>query len=452
MRLAYPRGSVPGGVGRRQGSAAIRRRILLASGTVTAAGVVAAACAQGESAQQPQAAAKQTTVSYWTDWASGVRLDWLKTAMPRFEAENPGIKVDLNAQAADLLIGEKLVVAVSSGTVADVVLGWGAILPFLAESKVVLDVRPYLKASRLDLNDLFSIESAIKYRDAIYGLPFQFVVFTPVYNKSLFQRLGVSEPTESWTWDDMVNAGKRLTSSADNRWGYDVYNHLAHWTNFVAVNGGELISSDGKRSQVHTPAVVEVFQWHVDLIHKHGIATADRSGKSFAAGNFAVALSGTPKALARQVGGQFELDVMYLPKWTKNGKRLVRNDDQPNWITIGAKTHNHPDEAFQFARWLSGSETAQGLVAETQPCTPVLKKVAQGAFSAPPPTNMKLLVEQAVKWGWPQGDPTFKFADLWYPAVMKELDAAYKGEKGVREACEAASRAGDAVLAKGYGG
>jgi hypothetical protein len=35
---------------------------------------------------------------------------------------------------------------------------------------------------------------------------------------------------------------------------------------------------------------------------------------------------------------------------------------------------------------------------------------------------------------------------------MKELDPAYKGEKSVREACEAASRAGDAVLAKGYGG
>jgi ABC-type glycerol-3-phosphate transport system substrate-binding protein len=200
-------------------------------------------------------------------------------------------------------------------------------------------VAPWLRSSKLDLNDLTVLPSSIKHANVTYGLPFQATVDGFVYNKTLFQREGVPLPTEAWTWDNVIDAAKRLTDVSARRWGIgSVAPHWAHWGWVVESAGGKFISDDGKKTLLNTPLVIEAFQHRVDLILKHQVAPPlSVTGLSFQAGNLAMNLNRTPKALIPLVGSQFEWDVMYIPKWHKSGKRVVRQDDQANWLTDAAK-------------------------------------------------------------------------------------------------------------------
>lgn len=44
----------------------------------------------------------------------------------------------------------------------------------------------------------------------IYGIPKDWSVLSLFYNKKLLSQAGVSEPTETWTWDDLFNAAKEI--------------------------------------------------------------------------------------------------------------------------------------------------------------------------------------------------------------------------------------------------
>jgi multiple sugar transport system substrate-binding protein len=273
-----------------------------------------------------------------------------------------------------------------------------------------------------------------------------------VYNKTLFQQAGVPAPTEAWTWNDVIEAGRRLTDEGANRWGVgNILPHWSRWSWVVAENDGKLISDDGKHSLLTTPPVVEAVQLQVDLIHRHRVAPLPTFTGSFARGNYATTYSGVPKANVVAVGSQFEWDVMYVPKWPRTGKRVLRIDDQANWMTAQGKQRGHGDQAYELLRWMSAGEPAQRLVAELGPCYPVLKKVAQQPpYGAPPPASIAILAEHTQKW--PAGDPVFLYSELWYRAVTAALTPAYTGERSVPEALDAANRAGDGILAQGYEG
>ena len=53
-----------------------------------------------------------------------------------------------------------------------------------------------------------------EFNKKIHGLPYQFVVNTWLYNKTWFRQQGVAFPTDAWTTDDLLEAGKKLNIPA----------------------------------------------------------------------------------------------------------------------------------------------------------------------------------------------------------------------------------------------
>ena len=53
-----------------------------------------------------------------------------------------------------------------------------------------------------------------------YAVPKDYDTIGLWYNKTLFDKAGVSYPDDTWTWDDMYNAAVKLTDKANGIYGY----------------------------------------------------------------------------------------------------------------------------------------------------------------------------------------------------------------------------------------
>src|SRR5688572_581420 len=169
---------------------ATRRRVL--GGTLLAGPAVLAACA-GPGAGAPAVEAKEVTLTYISDWSSGVRGEWVKAAMPRFTEENPKIKIQVDTWGGDVIASS--IANAAAGTLQDVLLGANDVFIQLARSGAMQDITGALKTLKVKMEDLVHVPSTISYNGKQYGLPFQFIVQAMVLNKTIFRNASVPLPT-----------------------------------------------------------------------------------------------------------------------------------------------------------------------------------------------------------------------------------------------------------------
>ena len=162
-----------------------RRNVLSATIATATAGVGAlAACqAPGQSAA-PRMDEREVTLTYITDWTSGARGEWVKQGMPKFTAEFPKIKVQIeNATGA---LQTVLLASAAGGTIQDVFNNENDVYMKLAQQGDMKDIAPILKSLKVNQADVVSIPSAHTYKGKQYGLPLQLSLATMMINKTLF--------------------------------------------------------------------------------------------------------------------------------------------------------------------------------------------------------------------------------------------------------------------------
>ena len=101
-----------------------------------------------------------------------------------------------------------------------------------------------------------------------YGVPNSFSTVLLIYNKDLFDKAKVDYPTDDWTWNDAMNAAKKIRALDKDIYGYY---HPLSYNEFYKVaqqNGGSLISEDGKSFTMDTPENVEALKYMVDMQNK----------------------------------------------------------------------------------------------------------------------------------------------------------------------------------------
>ncbi|NOU75843.1 extracellular solute-binding protein [Paenibacillus sp. LMG 31458] len=155
---------------------------------------------------------------------------------------------------------------------------------------IFIDLNPYIAENEGLEQELYSgLLRVARHGGMLPGLPIE--VSSPLirYNKEMFDRAGLSYPTETWTWDDMVEMAKRLTIR-DNKgivsqFGFGLGVDIEWFEPFVMRNGGRYISPDGSTSRgyVDSPATIEAFRKIIDAYRVHHIIR--KPGEHFIAGN-----------------------------------------------------------------------------------------------------------------------------------------------------------------------
>ena len=113
----------------------------------------------------------------------------------------------------------------------------------------------------------------------LYALPYDATPTVVFYNKELFQEAGADEPELNWATEDFLAAAEATTSDGVD--GFAIGQGITPIATLMTANGESYVDED-RQPTLSEPALAERFQFLVDLVNEHEVASAlEASGGSF---------------------------------------------------------------------------------------------------------------------------------------------------------------------------
>jgi len=316
-----------------------------------------------------QSSRGKTTLTFYS-WAdSGAERTMLESVAADYEASHPNIHIEQNYGGTEYL--SKINTMIASGTTPDVfqineflAIDWG-------EKGVAADLNPYYAKSGVKPEDMY-INSYLftsgGHLWAIGALPATILVY---YNKDLFKQAGVPEPpasaTNPWTWDQFVDAAKKLTKDSNGRtpndpgfnynsvvqWGTVMPTPWIFWISLIYSSGISVVNDTGTALALDSLAGIKAIQSIANL------AAVDKVAPSFAT-SVSSAFSNQPTMLmngqlAMFMSGnwdhgsflteKFDVGLSQVPTFTGKGNNLT-------WAAGYMMKKNGSDDAFQFFQYM----------------------------------------------------------------------------------------------------
>ena len=383
----------------------------------------------------------------------------MKSVIESWNKEHP--EVEIEGQYIPEDYWTKLQTQVAGGTPPDVgISDYGRMLPY-AKSGILLPISEYIKRDNFPTDKMLP-GAVAQYRwqkgdfdsggegGEMYGLPSDAQDQIFAYNKKMFDEAGVKYPTDDWTWDDMVAAGKAITKADQNKWGMlrvDLW--IMTKGNFVFSAGGANHSPDLKKSMVDSPETIEAFKWDWDLIYTHKIAPtpgAQAQTNPFMSGQVAMIVDGVWWISDFASITDFEWDIALLPKHPKTGKRTVSVESDGWWIF---KETKEPELSWSLLKYLS-DENGQKKFGELNYVIPsCFPEVGKEWYSRTPPANRMKALDNIVQDSTKVDYTYFEFFTVW-DAYRPPLEQAFADGDNIEDACKEAAKIHNEELAKAW--
>jgi multiple sugar transport system substrate-binding protein len=324
------------------------------------------------------------TFMYWgTPEEKETVLNYIK----KFTNENPNVQIEA-IHVDSLSFGQKLKTMIAGGTPPDVFYLDIEDFAGLAARGELLQLDDYLNRDKDEVKpeDFFEAPfNEFRYKGRLYGIAKDFTTLVLYYNMNLFDKYNVAYPNDNWTWDDFLNAAKKLTKDVDGDGKVDIYGFVLEtwanwWRNWVYANGGTFFDKDGnfvlgKPGYIEKNA--EAIQFLADLINVHKIAPSIMAARDFGSGDAmfvdgraAMSAYGRWVTLRYRDITKFKWNVAQMPKG-KGGRASTLFTVA---YCIHAKSKN-PELAWKLVKFLSSPEVQKD-VANSGLAIPIRKSVA----------------------------------------------------------------------------
>ena len=402
----------------------------------------AALAACGQTAQPTGQSLPPTTIEYAYNSGTGALAEARAAGVPKFIAAFPNITVTPVPGQPEAQVLEKFKAAAAAGTPPDVIALNANVYGDLVASKFITPLDDLVKSRSSGFNrDAFHPEplNAMTLDGKLYGVPRFVTTMLLFYNKDLFQRAGIAEPSESWTYDkEFADAAQRLTTllSAENGFAMGFSNDVRN--TMIYSWGGEFFDKLGKKSLLDQPAAITALEGAHALRFRQRFAPppGQDAGATFNNGRMAMQVTGS-FTYTGLTTISFKPGVALMPKGP-GGRRTWGNATGYS-IADGSKKK---ESSWEFVKWLV-SDPGQEHLAATEATTPATKKVY-------PPTGVPADVSKvffdALKTGvfFP---PLKNFTEI-YTQINTELNASLNDNtRSVRDSALAAAAAANHLLA-----
>ncbi len=258
----------------------------------------------------------------------------------------------------------KLTAMLASDSAPDCFLVSQELMPSLAagSSLLVLDAYMQRDAKEVDAADFFPSHLAGgKWRGKQVALAPDGCALLTYYNVTLFEAAGVATPKPSWTWNDYLDAARKLTKKDESgqlmqAGAMPVANDNQYWL-WLWSNGADLFSADFKQVRVTEKAAIDAVQFVADLVQRHGVTPsspgANLGPNPQVAGK--VAMWNANRGFFGQLQNvtSFKFNVVPFPRSPQTGTSITLTN--PGYIAIAA-SNKHPDAAWEWLKFLTGSE------------------------------------------------------------------------------------------------
>jgi multiple sugar transport system substrate-binding protein len=330
------------------------------SGIACAAGLLTLAVIGGARAQDK-------VVRVWHTEVEPASIAAIDNIVQRFEAKNPGIRIETEALAWGDLEG-KIMAALAAGAPPELSHGQPITCTALQQQGMLLPLNDVVAAIGED-NLWDQIKRVCRAGDDYYGLVHAAGTSLLIYRKDLAEQQGVEQPE---TWAELVEAAKALNLDTDGDGTVDVYGMTIPGDNlFVNIITGELIAANGgalfdetNRPQFTSPQMAEVLQFWNDLAEAmppgwEGHGYRDTFTNMYG-GKAAMMFAGYGRgaSLIEQYAPEEMRDTDHFDVWIKprgpSAERTAVQVDEEPWMLF--KDAENPEEAKRFLEFFYEDE------------------------------------------------------------------------------------------------
>jgi multiple sugar transport system substrate-binding protein len=350
----------------------------------------------------PAASGDQVTVT-WGFWGSPEEKASHEKVAAEFMKTHPNIKIEIWHQPWDDYF-TKLKTLWASGDskqIPDVLFLWPT--PSYAATGVLEDLDPYIQKSNYDLNDYWpSLLESAKLNGKVYGLPRDSGLEVLYYNKAIFDEAKVAYPTDKWTWDDLLDAAKKLTIVESNgrvkRYGLGMEG--GKWSLWLNQNKASMLDDmrNPSKCTLTDPKAIEAINFFANMMANNyamGDAALSQAGGDaavFQAGQVAMIIQNSSRVSAFNAA-KMNYDVTTVPI-PKDGQHAASAGGAA-WV-MSAKSDNK-DAAWTFIQWLQSTDGGEKLYTAAGEIFPALQSTAKSvAFlkSGAPPANRQAFLTE----------------------------------------------------------
>lgn len=307
-------------------------------------------------------AGEKVKITFWDDNAGPQRTPIWKELIKRFEIENPTIDVEYVGLPKDYA-KSKFDAAIAAEDMPDVASVYTSWLPEFSHRDALLPLDFYFENWReKDKINKATIEynKRIVNDKKLYGIPYTQNLDILWVRSDWFKEVNLETPE---TWDEFFNAVEMLTDKSNGRYGFTIRGGAGGSFQLqrmmYAYSGIENYIKDGK-STINDQKHVEFLKRYFGLYQKYTPKSDITNDYKAMVANFD---TGVAAMIQHNIGSHAEhseelnLDqyqAISLPK-SINGQYVA---EAGNTIGISIfKETKHPDEAWEFVRYLNSKES-----------------------------------------------------------------------------------------------
>ncbi len=210
----------------------------------------------------------EKTVVRLSGWASSPsETALLESLLYKFSVENPDILVKYEPITGDYK--QALLTSIAGGVEPDIyyvdIFWWLE----LATNDALLPLDDLMAASGVKKDEFIpALVDAFTYDGKLYGIAKDFNTLGMFYNKDLFDKAGLSYPTDDWTWDDLKQAAQKLTDLSDANkpvYGFCTPPDPGRFPAFVFQNGGTVMTPDFKDTTLDSEAAIGAAEFYTSF-------------------------------------------------------------------------------------------------------------------------------------------------------------------------------------------
>lgn len=327
-----------------------------------------------------------------------------------FKAKHPNVKLDIDeAPWGDFT--KKIATQIAGGNAPDVWFQENAAVLGYGKKGAAEDLAPYI-AKDLKKDDYIDSLFATKAGDKVWGVPHGGNPIALAYNKKLFTDAKVDFPSDKWTYQDMIDAAKKLTKDTNGDgtpdvWGFFTSGSITPgWFPWIKSAGGQALDSTLEKAVFDDEKSIKGITEWTNMINKYKVSpsrttSSGLGGETQMFGNGLVAMVfmqySTAESIYNKNFPNLDYDTVMIPKGF-DGKRVVPNVVN-SWVVFSKAKQEGKDAAWTWLKYYLGEE-AQNVVAESGAGLPV-KKTAMTKLESlsSKPANKKAFTQGVAEAG-----------------------------------------------------
>ena len=382
----------------------------------------------------------KTELAFWYAWG-GDEGKALLALVDEFNASQNEIVV--RPVFVPIGQGEKINTALAGSSTPDVVTIWDWMVVPLGESGALIPLNDYLDSAGIDESDyLPGVWSYGAYRGTKYGLPTTLNAYAFMWNKALFEEVGV-DPDRPPENIKELDEYAELLFRQDTRGNIRRLGFLPNISHiYFYVFGGQLWNPETEEITADHPGNVAALEWVASYYKKFDLQKI----RVFQATWGEMASPYNPfyrGQLAIQEAGQWEL--LFIKQFAKSdfeygvspfpapegGREKVAYLNGSFWaIPKGSK---HPDESFKFLNWLTDSNQAARFAAELSNIPPRVEAIDDPLFQSKMLPNMEIYIDMLTD-GYVYFFPTLPIGLYYMEGLNQALQYVQSGAKTAEQA------------------